>query len=36
VEVRALKLTGEAARPFQGMTQGWTESLDRLGEEVNR
>ena len=36
LEVRALMITGDAARPLQGMTQGWTESLDRLQDEVGR
>lgn len=34
LEVRALMVTGDAAYPLQGMTQGWTETLDRLGAEV--
>ncbi len=34
LDVRALMVTGLAARPLQGMTQGWTESLDRLEAEV--
>jgi uncharacterized protein YndB with AHSA1/START domain len=33
---RVLKLTGAAAGPLQGMTQGWTESLERLKAEVER
>jgi uncharacterized protein YndB with AHSA1/START domain len=31
---RAVMVTGEAAGPLQGMTQGWTESLERLKAEV--
>lgn len=31
---RAVKLTGEAAGPLSGMTQGWTESLERLKAEL--
>ena len=34
LHVRALTLTGDAAGPLQGMTQGWSETLERLGEEV--
>ena len=34
VEVRATMVTGDAAYPLQGMTQGWTETLERLGAEV--
>ncbi len=33
---RAVMVTGEAAGPLQGMTQGWTESLERLKAEVER
>jgi uncharacterized protein YndB with AHSA1/START domain len=33
-ETRAVKVTGEAAGPLSGMTQGWTESLERLKAEV--
>jgi hypothetical protein len=29
-DTRAVMVTGEAAGPLQGMTQGWTESLERL------
>jgi uncharacterized protein YndB with AHSA1/START domain len=35
LDVRALMLTPDAARPLEGMTQGWTETLERLGEEVD-
>lgn len=31
---RAIMLTGDAAGPLAGMTQGWTESLERLKAEV--
>lgn len=31
---RALMVTGDAVGPLQGMTQGWTESLERLQAEV--
>lgn len=34
LDVRALMVTGLAARPLQGMTQGWTETLERLQNEV--
>ncbi len=34
LEVCALRLTGDAAGPLAGMTQGWTESLERLEAEV--
>ncbi len=34
LDVRAIMLTGDAANPLRGMTQGWTESLDRLQAEV--
>lgn len=34
LDVRAIMVTGLAARPLQGLTQGWTESLDRLQSEV--
>ncbi|HTA44316.1 MAG TPA: SRPBCC domain-containing protein [Bryobacteraceae bacterium] len=34
LDVRALMVTGDAAYPLQGMTQGWTETLERLGAEV--
>ncbi len=34
LNTRVVKLTGAAAGPLQGMTQGWTESLERLGEEL--
>lgn len=33
---RAVKVTGEAAGPLSGMTQGWTESLERLKAEVEK
>ena len=35
-DTRALMVTGDAAGPLSGMTQGWTESLDRLKAEVER
>lgn len=34
LDVRVIMLTGDAARPLQGMTQGWTETLERLQAEV--
>lgn len=34
LDVRAIMLTGDAASPLRGMTQGWTETLDRLRAEV--
>ena len=34
LEVRALTITGDAAYPLQGMTQGWTETIERLQAEV--
>lgn len=36
LDVRALMVTGDAARPLQGMTQGWTETLDKLGADVEQ
>ena len=36
VHTRAVMVTGEAASPLQGMTQGWTETIDRLQSEVER
>ena len=35
-ETRAIMLTPDAAGPLAGMTQGWTESLERLTTEVER
>ncbi len=35
LDVRAVMVTGDAPNPLRGMTQGWTESLERLGAEVN-
>ncbi len=33
-DIQVAEVTGEAAPALSGMTQGWTEMLDRLGEEV--
>jgi uncharacterized protein YndB with AHSA1/START domain len=34
LEVRAQMVTGDAAYPLQGMTIGWTQSLERLQTEI--
>lgn len=34
VDVRAVMVTGDAAYPLQGMTQGWTEMIERLKADI--
>jgi len=36
VESRAVGLVAHAARMLEGMKAGWTQSIDRLGEQVTR